>query len=61
MDVSASQLRCLCYCHVLVLPREGHLKQPFHMFAYLEKQHTSEMVFDHTKPAIDYSKFSNKI
>ena len=41
----------------LELPREGHLKQVFQMFAYLEKQHNSEMVFDHTVPAIDYSDF----
>ena len=26
----------------LALPREGHLKQLFLMFAYLEKQHTSD-------------------
>ena len=41
----------------LALPREGHLKQVFRMFAYLEKQHNSEIVFDHTVPAIDYSDF----
>ena len=41
----------------LALPREGHLKQLFRMFAYLEKQYNSEMVFDHTVPAIDYSEF----
>ena len=27
------------------------------MFAYLEKQHNSEMVIDRTVPAIDYSEF----
>ena len=27
------------------------------MFAYLEKQHNSEIVFDHTEPAIDYAEF----
>ena len=27
------------------------------MFAYLEKQHNSEMVFDYTVPTIDYSEF----
>ena len=41
----------------LALPREGHLKQLFRMFAYLEKQHNSEMVFDHTAPDIDYADF----
>ena len=41
----------------LALPREGHLKQLFRMFSYLEKQHNSEMVFDHTLPDIDYLQF----
>ena len=27
------------------------------MFSYLESQHNSEMVFDHTYPEIDKSKF----
>ena len=44
----------------LALPREGHLKQVFRMLAYLEKQHNSEIVFDHTVPAIDYSDFLRK-
>ena len=44
----------------LALLREGHLKQLFRMFAYLEKQHNSEKVFDHTEPAIDYAKFPKK-
>ena len=39
----------------LALHRERHLKQVFRMFAYLEKQHNSEMVFDHTVPVVDYS------
>ena len=41
----------------LALPREGHLKQLFRMFSYLEKQYNSEMAFDHTEPAIDYAEF----
>ena len=41
----------------LALPREGHLKQLFRMFAYLEKQHNSEMVIDHTAPDTDYADF----
>mmetsp|Transcript_36414 Transcript_36414/g.36799 ORF Transcript_36414/g.36799 Transcript_36414/m.36799 type:complete len:146 (+) Transcript_36414:263-700(+) len=41
----------------LVLPREGHLKQLFRMLLYLESQHDSEMVFDHTVPDIDKSGF----
>ena len=41
----------------LALPREGHLKQLFLIFSYLEKQHNSEMVFDHTLPDVDYAGF----
>ena len=41
----------------LALPREGHLKQLFRIFAYLKKQHNSEMVFDHNESAIDYAEF----
>ena len=32
----------------LALPREGHLKAIFHMFAYLEKKHHARIVFDPT-------------
>ena len=41
----------------LALPREGHLKQLFHMFSYLEKNHNSEMVFDHSVPDINHNEF----
>ena len=41
----------------LALPREGYLKQLFWMFSYLEKQHNSEIVFDHTLPNVDYKDF----
>ena len=41
----------------LALPREGNLKQRFWMFAYLEKQHISEIVFNHFVPTVDYSEF----
>ena len=44
----------------LALPREVYLKQLFRMFTYLEKQYNSEMVFDHTIPAINYSEFSKQ-
>ena len=30
----------------LAMPREGHLQQLFHIFAYLKKHHNTEMVFD---------------
>ena len=41
----------------LALPWEGYLKQLFRIFSYLEKQHNSEMVFEHTLPDVDYRDF----
>jgi hypothetical protein len=41
----------------LALPREGHLEQVFHIFAYLKKYHNMEMVFDPSDPAIDETQF----
>lgn len=44
----------------LVSPREGHIQQLFHIFAYLKKYHNSEMVFDPTEPVTDMSKFERR-
>ena len=44
----------------LALPREGHLKEVLHIFAYLKKHHNSEMVFDPTVPTMDYSLFEKQ-
>ena len=44
----------------LALPREGHLEQLFHMFAYLKKYHNAEMVFDPTLPDIDENQFEEQ-
>ena len=33
----------------LDLPRSGHLDAVFHIFAYLNKKHNSEMVYDPTE------------
>ena len=41
----------------LTLPRQGHLAQVFHIFAYLKKYHNAEMVFDPSDPVIDESAF----
>jgi hypothetical protein len=38
-------------------PREGHLEQLFHVFAYLKKYNRSSLVFDWTEPTLDESKF----
>ena len=39
-------------------PHEGHLKEVFHMFAFLKGKHNSLMVFDITEPETDLSKFT---
>jgi hypothetical protein len=38
-------------------PREGHLDQMFHVFAYLKKYNRSALVFDWTEPHLDESQF----
>ena len=37
----------------IAMPREGHLKQLFHIFAYLDKYHNAELVLDPSDPVID--------
>jgi hypothetical protein len=44
----------------LALPREGHLQQIYHMFAYLKHHHNAEMVFDPTELEVDKSQFEQK-
>ena len=44
----------------LALPREGHLQQVYHIFAYLKCHHNSRIVFDPTFPTIDYDNFPRK-
>ena len=41
----------------LVLPREGHLDQVFHIFAYLKRNHNAELVFDPTAPDLQLDRF----
>jgi hypothetical protein len=41
----------------LAAPREGHLQEVFHIFAYLKHYKKSTMVFDDTLPTIDESIF----
>ena len=43
----------------LVLPREGHLEQVFHMFGYLKCHHNAEMVFNPSNPVIEESQFKH--
>ena len=44
----------------MALPREGHLEEVFHIFAYLSKYHNAEMVFDPSDPDIDLTKYEKK-
>ena len=39
-------------------PREGHLEQTLHIFAYLKKYDKSAIVFDDTTPDFDESRFT---
>ena len=43
----------------LALPREGHLLAVFHIFAYLNAHHNSELVFDPSDPVINKSEFQH--
>lgn len=40
-------------------PREGHLEQLYHVFAYLKKHKRSKIVFDDTIPGISEGRFQN--
>ena len=42
---------------MMALPREGHLRVLFHMFAFLKTKHNGVMVFDPTEPDIDEDQF----
>ena len=41
----------------LALPRVGHLKEVFHMFAYLKAHSNTELVFDLTPVDFDRNLF----
>jgi hypothetical protein len=43
--------------HYAVSPREGHLQQVFHIFAYLKHHKQSKMVFDDKEPVFNESSF----
>jgi hypothetical protein len=44
----------------MALPRQGHLEQLFHIFAYLKTHHNSEMVFDPSEPTIEETSFERE-
>lgn len=44
----------------LVNPREGHLEEVFHIFAYLKSHPRSALVFDPTTPIFNEDRFSDR-
>ena len=44
----------------LALPREGHLEQVLHIFAYLKKYHNTELVYDPSDPVVDENDFARR-
>jgi hypothetical protein len=44
----------------LALPREGHLKEIYHIFGYLKVHSNTEMVFDLTPPVINMNLFEQQ-
>ena len=44
----------------LALPREGHLEQELHIFAYLKKYHNTELVYDPSNPVVDETDFERR-
>ena len=45
---------------MMALPREGHLKELFHMFSFLKSKYNAYMVFDPTEPDINKSIFTDE-
>ena len=41
----------------LAMPREGHMQELLHVFAYLKKHMNTEMVFDPSETEIDMNSF----
>ena len=41
----------------VVMPREGHMQQLLHLFAYLKSYHNARIVFDPSYPDIDSDQF----
>ena len=42
------------------LPREGHLEQGLHIFAYLKKYHNTQLVYDPSDPVVDENDFERR-
>ena len=44
----------------VAMPREGHLQQLYHMFAYLKSHHNARLVFDPSYPEVNDEDFPKK-
>ena len=44
----------------LAMPREGHMQELLHVFAYLKKHMNTEMVFDPSEPENDMNSFQRQ-
>ena len=44
----------------VVMPREGHMQQVLHIFAYLKIHHSARLVFDPSYPEIDHESFGKR-
>ena len=44
----------------IAIPREGHLRELFHVFSYLKKYHNTKLVLNLSEPIIDNSMFERK-
>ena len=53
-------LECSMMSSHLALPREGHLEQVLNIFAYLDKHHNAEIVYDPSDPVIDQARFQKQ-
>ena len=42
------------------MPQEGHLRQLYHIFAYLKKYHNAEIIYNPSDLAIDESAFEEQ-
>jgi hypothetical protein len=53
-------LECSMLSSHLVLPRERHLHQVFHVLVYLKKYHNMEIVYDPSDPVINVDDFEQQ-
>ena len=57
MDISMEVSAMSSY---MAMPREGHMQQVLHIFAYLKINHNARVVFDPSYPEIDEEQFEKR-